>query len=140
MTTWLILAAQVAAAAPQAQPALPPIVPAPPGDWATMPLLVLPAHPHESADISSFVQAEVKAGRCKAVAADGGTWRLDSPVAVLIGPAGGVRQVVPQAIGCPTVEQYTVGYVSTLARGTTGDRASFKPGWYRLPVTYQWAG
>lgn len=136
MTSLLLLAAQAASLA--APPAPAPVVTVPPANWATLPTFVLPTGPAGGVHVSAFVAAEVKAGRCRAVATEG-MLRVDSPVAILVTAAGTVRQVVPQAIGCPTVEQYTVGYVSTLTRGAA-DREAIKPGWYRLAVTYQWQG
>ncbi|HVF95463.1 MAG TPA: hypothetical protein VM900_14210 [Sphingomonas sp.] len=110
----------------------------PPADWSVLPLLVLPARPAFGLPLATFVQAEVKAGRCKSVVAAGALRRVESPVAILFGPAGAPRAIVPAAIDCPTVEQYTVGYVSTLLRTAIAERQVFPPGWQRLPVTYQW--
>ncbi|WP_082474524.1 hypothetical protein [Sphingomonas sp. Leaf343] len=118
-----------------AQTAAPtPPQPSPPQDWTA-----LPAYPLVRAGITpeatSYVRGEVQSDRCRIAtpATDGA--QVIAPVAILVGPAGGVRQVVPAAIGCPTVEQYTVGYVIALTRG--GSTAS-RPGWYRLSVAYRW--
>ena len=128
MTGWLMIAAQAAA---QVAPAVPP-------NWAALPLFSLPLRT-DGFHVSSFVQGEVKAGRCRVEPDPAGMSRVDVPVAILVGAEGVIRQVVPQAIDCPTVEQFTVGYVSTLARSAVAaDRNRVKPGWYRLPVTYQW--
>ena len=109
----------------------------PPTDWSRLPELAL-ASPKGDADAASriaFVRGEVTSGRCKAErTADGGA-RIVAPVILLVDAAGTVRQIVPRAIGCATVEQYTVGYVSTLVRGAAPVAT---PGWYRVTVTYRW--
>lgn len=105
--------------------------PVPPADWSALPDLPLPVVAG-SADPSGFVQGEVLAGRCRAADAI----HVDAAVAVLVGEDGTVSRVVPRAIDCPTVEQYTAGYVSTLARKLEG----LKPGWYRYLITYRWGG
>jgi hypothetical protein len=109
----------------------------PPADWAGMPDYPLP--PFSSRfDPSPYVRREVEAGRCHAEAT-GGIFRIDSPVALLVDAGGVVQRIVPLAIGCPTVEQYTVGLVSSLARqGVAG--AALKPGWYRYVAGYRWTG
>lgn len=109
----------------------------PPADWSVLPLLVLPT-PAAALPLATFVQAEVKAGRCNTVVSVGAIRRVESPVAVLVGAAGAPRAIIPAAIACPTVEQYTVGYVSTLLRTAVAGRQAFPPGWQRLSVTYQW--
>jgi len=118
------------------QAAVPP-APVPPQDWAPLPLFPLPRAASAS-DGSAFVRGEVTAGRCKVppVQADG--VRLIAPVAILVGPGGGVQRIVPRAIGCPTVEQFTVGYLLSLTRAAPGGALPPTPGWYRLAVTYRW--
>ena len=54
MTGWLMIAAQAAA---QVAPAVPP-------NWAALPLFSLPLRT-DGFHVSSFVQGEVKAGRCR---------------------------------------------------------------------------
>lgn len=105
----------------------------PPQDWSTLPLFPLP-RAGAVTDGSAYVRAEVVAGRCKAT----GMTEMPAPVAILVGPSGYVTRIVPRAIGCPTVEQYTVGYLLSLTRGGPGSALPPRPGWYRLTVTYRW--
>ena len=140
MTAWLMVAAQAAVQSPVPPPATATVAPIPPAGWAALPLFPLPLRT-DGFHVSAYVQGEVKAGRCRVDPDAGGVSRLDVPVAILVGTGGVIRQVVPQAIDCPTVEQFTVGYVSTLARSVVAaDRDRIRPGWYRLPVAYQWQG
>lgn len=123
MNALAFLALQAAAAA----------LPVPPADWNALPELPLP--PGRGAfDPSAYVKREIAAGRCRPAGA-----ALAAPVAVLMDAAGLVQRVVPAAIGCPTVEQFTAGYVSALAR-RAGNAAPMRPGWYRHVVTYRWQG
>ena len=95
------------------QAAAPP--PMPPTDWTELPELPVSA---PSGPVSStFVRREVVRNRCQ-VEPNGGVMEIEAPVAVLVDGAGAVQRVVPRAIDCPTVEQYTAGYVSSLARRT----------------------
>lgn len=138
MTGWLMIAAQAAAQVMVPAPA--PATPTMPSNWSALPLFALAVRT-DGFRVSAFVQGEVKAGRCKVEPDENGVSRLDVPVAILVGAGGVIRQVVPQAIDCPTVEQFTVGYVFTIARGAAAaDRDRIRPGWYRLPVGYQWQG
>lgn len=124
MSALFFLAAQVAAAA----------LPAPPADWSALPELPLPSG-RAGVDPSGYVKREVAAGRCgRQVEGE-----LAAPVAVLMDAGGLVQRVVPRAIGCPTVEQFSAGYVSALAR-RAGSAARLRPGWYRYVVTYRWNG
>ena len=116
---------------------LPPALP--PADWSTLPELPI-VSPRGASDPSGYVRREVAAGRCRIAPASANESRLAAPVAVLIDAKGGVQRIVPQAIGCPTVEQFTAGYVSTLARRAAVGRTTFRPGWHRHVVTYRWTG
>lgn len=109
----------------------------PPQDWSALPLFPLPLA-GSSADGAAFVRGEMAAGRCKTspVQLDGS--RLVAPVAILVGTGGAVQRIVPRAIDCPTVEQFTVGYLLSLTRGGPGEATPPAPGWYRLAVTYRW--
>jgi hypothetical protein len=121
------------APSPPAAPAVPPVT-----EWPSLPLYPMP----RSATIpeaSTYVRAEVEAGRCQPLAppqADAA--RVIAPVVVLVGPRGTIRRIVPRAIGCPTVEQYTVGYLLSVTRTGAGFTLPPAPGWYRLTVTYRW--
>lgn len=111
--------------------------PVPPPDWSVLPLFPLP-HAASGIDGSTFVHGEVVAGRCPAPPVHGDGSRLSAPVAILVGAGGMVRQIVPQAIGCPTVEQFTVGWLLSLTRPGSAIAIPSIPGWYRLTVTYRW--
>lgn len=113
------------------QAAAPP--PMPPTDWTALP--ELPVAAPSGPTSSAFVRREVARNRCRAQAADG-LVEIESPVAVLVDERGDVQRVVPHAIDCPTVEQYTAGYVSSLARRAAG----LRPGWYKFTMTYRWQG
>lgn len=110
------------------------IAAAPPRDWSTLPLFPMP-HAATVTAASAFVRSEVEAGRCKLPVAGTG---VVAPVAILVGRRGAVTRIVPRAIGCPTVEQYTVGYLVTLTRAGPGSVRPPQPGWYRLTVSYAW--
>jgi hypothetical protein len=111
--------------------------PPPVEGWDSLPVFPLPrvANVTEEAE---FVRREVEAGRCAAALHDGATMRLSAPVAIRVDGSGVVRQIVPQAIGCPTVEQYTVGFLQALTRGGPGSSAPLRAGWYNLTVGYSW--
>ena len=104
----------------------------PPQDWSTLPQFPLPRAGIVT-DASGYVRGEVAAGRCKAAGSE-----VAAPVAILVGASGTVNRIVPRAIGCSTVEQYTVGYVLSLTRGGPGSALPPVPGWYRLTVIYRW--
>lgn len=107
----------------------------PPADWTALPLLPLPENAGERI---TYARAEVAAGRCKADPLPDGRSQVVAPVALLLAADGTVRRALPQAIDCPTVEQYTAGYVSTMVRTGTVRTASLRPGWYKATITYQW--
>lgn len=107
----------------------------PPTDWSGVPELTLRDRGDGGSDRAAFVRGEVAAGRCKAEQTGDGGVRVVAPVVLLVDAGRAVRQIVPRAIGCATVEQYTVGYVSALVRAASPVAA---PGWYRVTVTYQW--
>ncbi|WP_375429417.1 hypothetical protein [uncultured Sphingomonas sp.] len=119
----------------QAASASPPALP--PTDWSALP--DLPVMPRRGAfDPSEYVRREVAVGRC-AAPPTAGEVRIVVPVAILLEADGVVRRIVPRAIGCPTVEQFTAGYVFRLARRITSAEPMRRPGWYRYVVTYRWA-
>lgn len=135
MIAFLLLASQAATPASQAPSPPSNVAATPPADWTAMPLLPLPMRTaSDAADPAAFVRREVEAGRCKALGTPG-RFEVTVRLAILVQPAG-VRQIVPEAIGCAAVEQYTVGYVSTTIRNHPPEQISV--GWYRLPVTYRW--
>ena len=111
----------VQAAAPAAPPPL--------SAWPTLAPLPWRAPPVLAPDMRGFVAAEVKAGRC--ATPQGGVLALD--LAVRVDEPGTIRKVVPQAIGCPAVEQYIAGLVTGFARNNLRTPS---PGWYRVAVTF----
>ncbi|WP_287459440.1 hypothetical protein [Sphingomonas sp.] len=117
-------------------PAPAPVIAPPPADWTQLPDLPLARHWPSGASLSPFVQAEVAAGRCAAAqrGSDGYVLRVD--LAVLIDNAGTVRRIVPRAIGCPTVEQYSAGIVSRVTRDNVPTPQSDT--WYRTALTFSW--
>lgn len=125
-----LLLAQVVAGAASTTP--PPVA-----EWSALPIFPLP-RATSMADGSSFVRAEVEAQRCRTENAAPEDVQVVAPVAILVGPAGSIRRIVPQAIDCPTVEQYTVGYILSLTRNGLGAMMPPAPGWYQLAVTYRW--
>ncbi|WP_298090599.1 hypothetical protein [uncultured Sphingomonas sp.] len=112
-----------------------PAVETPPADWTGLPSLPLPENAGERI---TYARAEVAAGRCKAEVLPDGRSQIVAPVALLLSAEGTVRRALPQAIDCPTVEQYTAGYVSTMVRTGTLRTASLRPGWYKATIIYQW--
>lgn len=127
MMALLALAAQLAATPP---PALPP------QDWSDLRPLPFAKGFDDGPDVSGFVRAEVKAGRCAAAMQGPQGWTLKIDLAVLIGTAGQPRRVVPRAIACPSVEQYAAGLVSSMIRGTLAAQPT--ESWYRTSLTFSW--
>jgi len=140
-----MIAALASAAMVQLSPApVPPtgapsamLVPPPVTEWSTLPTYPLP-RTASIADGVGFVRDEVEAGRCHPQSPPPGDERLQLPVAILVGRAGQVRQIVPRAIGCPSVEQYVVGYLLSLTRTGTESSVSLPAGWYQLTAGYRW--
>lgn len=63
--------------------------------------------------------------------------QVDISLAVLIVPGGSVKRIVPQAIDCPTVEQYSAGLILKMSR----DNIKASPAtdtWYRTSMTFTW--
>lgn len=131
MIAALLMILQAAAPAPP-PPALPP------QDWSTLHLLPLTGLTANDPDVSGFVRAEVRAGHCAAAVQDAVGWTLKVDVAVLVGPAGLPRRVVPRAIQCPAVEQYAAGLVSSIARSNRSAAAPLTEGWYKTSLTFTW--
>ncbi|SFP50680.1 hypothetical protein SAMN04488241_102347 [Sphingomonas rubra] len=111
--------------------------PMPPHDWAPLPVFPLPRGATTS-DGATFVRGEVAAGRCAVPPVHPDGTRMVAPVALLVAPGGTVSRIVPRAIGCSTVEQYTVGYLLSLTRTLPAGAAPLAPGWYRVAVSYRW--
>jgi len=131
MIAQILLAVQAAATAPPAV--------LPPADWSTLPELRYLHAPADAGDVTGFVRAEVKAGRCAAAIDNGARgWSIRVDLAVLAAPDGQPRRIVPRAIQCPSVEQYAAGLVSSLARGNIDTGASVAEGWYRTSLVFAW--
>jgi len=129
MMTAILLAAQLAGASLMAMP---------PQDWSTLHPLPYSRDPDDGASLSSFVRAEVQAGRCNAATLSPQGYVLKVDLAVLVGPAGQPRRVVPRAIACPSVEQYAAGLVSSMARGNIAPGTTDSDAWYRTSLTFSW--
>ena len=123
--------ASLQAAAPAASP---------PVDWAQLPALRWKLPPRPATATSRFVQDEVTAGRCGASQRSGRVAAITIHVAVLAGAGGRVRAVVPRAINCPTVEQYTVGLIQRMALDNVDMAGRTADTWYRAAMTYSWSG
>jgi len=124
MLTALLLAQALATGSPAA----------PPQDWATLP--TFPAEITMPVEAVAYVRAQVRDGHCTRTPAT--TRTLAVPVAILVGPGGTVRQITPQAIDCPSVEQYTVGLLLSATRRSAGAPTPPSPGWYALTPIYRW--
>lgn len=126
----MILAVLLALVQEPAAPPAPPPPPPPVAQWADLPLLRLDHRP-DMAALSAFVRGEVQAGRCK-IAGD----EVTVDLIVRIGEDGLPRRVIPEAIDCPTVEQYAAGLVIRLARGSADEPNG--AGWYHVALTFDW--
>lgn len=126
----LLLAVQ---AAPEAQPT-------PEIDWGTLPDLPYREAPQMTAPMHDWVQGQVRARKCRAGRLVDGRAAVRIQIAVLVHPEDGVRASIPRSIGCPSVEQYAAGLVSSFARNNLTSRPSVfsNPQWYRATVTFAW--
>ncbi|WP_235199753.1 hypothetical protein [Sphingomonas sp. RIT328] len=112
--------------------------PMPPQDWSQLRPLPYSRDPDDGGTLSSFVRAEVKAGRCNAATLSAQGYVLKVDLAVLVGPGGTPKRVVPRAIACPSVEQYAAGLVSSMARGNVTPGDTDADSWYRTSLTFTW--
>lgn len=128
MTIWF-MAAQLAGASPLAMP---------PQDWGALRTLPSMRDADDGPGLSSFVWSEVQSGRCAAATPAAGGWTLRVDLAVLFSTAGQPRRIVPRAIGCPSVEQYAAGLVSSMVRGNVPPGAIEPGSWYRTSLTFAW--
>jgi hypothetical protein len=120
------------------QAAMQAVSPAVPTDWSVLAPMPYVSQPQVAPALSSFVAAEIAAGRCAVARPANGRYVVRVDVATLVGADGTVRRTVPRAIDCPTVEQYSAGLVlsfarANLPRGTTEQ-------WYRATIVYDWLG
>lgn len=114
--------------------------PAVPTDWATLAPIPYVSAPQMTPELNAFVGGEVAAGRCVVPKPADGHYVVKVDVAALIGASGMVRQTVPHAIACPTVEQYAAGLVAGFARGNLTPRPSTSATWYRATIVFDWRG
>ena len=144
MSLLFALAVQ-ALAAPQAvmpQPATPPVANAVPSDlphdWSPLPSITLPP---ASTEMVRFVREEVSAGRCphNRMTEDGQVG-VGVPLAVRLNAESGAQTVVPLAIGCPTVEQFSAGAAQRMVRNLPHRAMLAADRWYRTVITYTWPG
>jgi hypothetical protein len=112
--------------------------PLPPRDWSTLPMLPVGRSVTAQADTSTYVRAEVLAGRCTKAVRTARGWALTVDLAVLTTPDGHVRRVTPRAIDCPTVEQYAAGIMLGSVRNSIDVDDPLTNGWYRVVMNFTW--
>jgi hypothetical protein len=112
--------------------------PPPLPDWAALGPLRYLHDPEVTPAMTQFVADEVAAGRCAPPRGADGRYSVTVDVAVLVDAGGKVRQAVPHAIDCPTVEQYGAGLVTAFARDNLVPRAAATDQWFRTSVTFGW--
>ena len=113
-------------------------LPAGPIDWAALAPIPYASAPQITPQLSAFVGAEVAAGRCSVPTPADGHYVVKVDVATLIDAAGMIRQTVPHAIDCPTVEQYAAGLVTGFARGNLPVRPGASDTWYHATIVFDW--
>lgn len=111
--------------------------PVQPAEWTALPPLPWRRPPRYDREMTRFVMEEVRSGRCAAAVTDVTGQMLRVDVALLIGADGRPRAIVPRAIGCATVEQYTSGLISRVVRDNV-DVDGATDTWYRAGITYRW--
>ena len=107
-------------------------------DWTTLPDLPYRQPPQMTSAMHAYVEGQVRARKCRARRLVDGRPAVRIEIAVLVSPEDGVRTSVPRAIGCPTVEQYAAGLVSSFARNNLTARTNAAEQWYRATVTFVW--
>jgi hypothetical protein len=90
--------------------------------------------------MTAFVGNEVASGRCAIHRPADGRYDLRVDLAVLVDANGMIAQVLPKAINCPTVEQYSAGLVTSFARDNLPPRPALGPKWYRTTIAFDWQG
>jgi hypothetical protein len=118
----------------QAPADIPPL----PADWSDLAQMPYVATPVISAPLDKFVADEIAAGRCAIPKPEDGHYVVKVDIAALVDRDGAVRRAVPRAMGCPTVEQYSAGLVTSFARANLQVRAGML--WYRTTLVYDWRG
>lgn len=107
-----------------------------PIDWEALDPLPYRIQPEITAQMVSFVQDQMRQGRCTPPAPIGGKRRVHADVAVLVGAGATVRATIPRAINCATVEQYAAGLVLGFARENLSRRFAVEGTWYRVSMTF----
>ncbi len=110
----------------------------PPADWSGLPELQYVRRSPDMEALSAFVRDEVNAGRCTAAGRVRSAAVVTLDLAVLVGPSGRIRKIVPRAIDCVTVEQYGSGLVSRLARDNLVTVGLTTPTWFRTTLVFSW--
>ncbi|WP_267388263.1 hypothetical protein [Sphingomonas sp. GC_Shp_3] len=130
----MLALALLAQAAPDVQNPAPPL----PSDWSNLAAMPFVVQPQITAPLDKFVADEIAAGRCAVTRPVDGHYVVRVDVATLVDADGTVRRAVPRAMGCPTVEQYSAGLVTSFARANLQVRAGKL--WYRTTIVYDWRG
>lgn len=110
----------------------------PPADWTGLPELQYIRRPPDMEALSAFVRDEVNAARCAAAGRVRSAVVVTLDLAVLVGPSGRIRKIVPRAIDCVTVEQYGSGLISRLARDNLVADGLTAPTWFRTTLVFSW--
>ncbi|RDE06839.1 hypothetical protein [Sphingomonas aracearum] len=136
MTALLLASVLALQATPGPAPA--PVAGDVPTDWGALAELPYVNVPRLRGSYVRFVVEEVRSGRCDIAPDADGTFRVRVPLVVQLSATGTVKRMVPAAIGCPTVEQYTVGLVQNLTRGNVRLASMQGDGWYRTAMNFTW--
>jgi hypothetical protein len=107
-------------------------------DWPALPAVPWRAPPLVTQEMHDFAEREARERRCPLPATAGANQMLVAEVAVLVDAEGNVRNAVPRAIGCPTVEQYAAGLVQGFARNNLLPRVGTGEQWYKTSLTFSW--
>ena len=108
-------------------------------DWPLLSPLPYRNPPVVTPMMTKFVADQVATGRCTIERPADRHYVVRLDVAVLLSPDGEVRNVVPHAIACPTIEQYGAGLVIGFARDNVGVLPGAKANqWFRTTLTFDW--
>lgn len=135
----MIAALLLVVLAQSGQPAPPQPMPPATIDWAGLPDLPYRQPPQMTPAMHRYVGAHARVRNCRIqrrVRDKSPAIRVE--VAVLVDPHDGVRTAVPRPIGCPVVEQYAAGLVTSFARHNLPSRTGAAEQWYRATLTFVW--
>ncbi|MGN6376918.1 MAG: hypothetical protein ACTHMG_15395 [Sphingomonas sp.] len=147
MITLLLLPLLAQAGSAPATTPMPPIPPAPgtqaaPAkpmrDWAAMQAVPFRLPPVITPGMSAFVAGEVKGSHCTIAPPVAGYYTLSVDVALLIAADGTIKQAVPRAINCSTVEQFAAGLATSFASDNLLARADTEDRWFQTRLTFTW--